>query len=57
MRSNISLDNPKASAAIQPSLANIQFLFPLRVLISPLCANMRIGCERFQLGNVFVEKR
>jgi hypothetical protein len=34
-----------------------QFLFPLRVLISPLWPKTRIGCARSQLGKVFVENR
>ena len=37
--------------------ACIQFTLPRSVLISPLCEMYRYGCERDQLGKVFVEKR
>ena len=39
-----------------PCRANIQFMFPRRVLISPLWHINRLGWARSQLGNVFVEK-
>jgi len=50
-----SLDRPSSLHFKRPSRAFIQFLFPLRVLISPLCPKTRIGCARSQLGKVFVE--
>ena len=34
-----------------------QFRFPRRVLISPLCANIRNGCASAHVGNVVVLKR
>ncbi len=39
------------------SRARIQFLLPWTVLISPLCATYRYGCDRGQDGNVLVENR
>ena len=38
-----------------PSLAFIQFLFPIIVFISPLWAKYLKGCAKSQVGNVFVE--
>ena len=46
------LSLPPSIAAAAASTACSQ---PLSVLISPLCATMRIGCARSQLGNVLVE--
>ena len=39
------------------SRASIRSMLPRMVLISPLCAIMRYGCARSQLGVVLVEKR
>ena len=39
------------------SRARIQFLLPCTVLISPLCATYRYGCDLGQDGNVLVENR
>uniref|UniRef100_A0A0A9ERY2 Uncharacterized protein n=1 Tax=Arundo donax TaxID=35708 RepID=A0A0A9ERY2_ARUDO len=50
-----SFVRPSFSLSMRPSRAVIQFLFPLRVLISPLWPKTRIGCARSQLGKVFVE--
>ena len=47
----------KRSACIVSSRASILSAFPFIVLISPLCTISRLGCARFQLGMVFVEKR
>ena len=45
------------SEASSASRARIQLRLPITVLISPLCAMNRNGCDNGQLGNVFVEKR
>jgi hypothetical protein len=45
------------SVCIVSSRASILSTFPLIVLISPLWTMSRLGCARFQLGMVFVEKR
>lgn len=42
------------SVSNPPSRALTQLMFPRRVLISPLCPSMRIGCARGHLGIVFV---
>src|SRR3546814_12479556 len=39
------------------SRARIQFRLPITVLISPLCAMKRNGCDSGQLGKVLVENR
>jgi hypothetical protein len=42
---------------IKDSCAAIHALFPLMVLISPLCAIMRNGCASSHAGNVLVLNR
>jgi hypothetical protein len=49
--------SPKRSLASCDSLARIQLMLPLRVLISPLWAIRRNGWARSQLGKVLVENR
>jgi hypothetical protein len=45
------------SLASMLSRARIQFRLPFTVLISPLCAINRNGCDSGQDGNVLVENR
>ena len=52
---NSSMFSPQTAEAISCSRARVQFLFPKRVLISPLCAIIRYGCASLQVGKVFVE--
>ena len=51
------MESPYKLDANEPSLALIQLIFPLIVLISPLCDIQRLGIARSQLGKVLVEKR
>ena len=46
---------PNSAEAILISWLFIQLMLPLRVLISPLCANMRKGCASHHCGKVLVE--
>ena len=45
------------SESSSASRARIQLRLPITVLISPLCAMNRNGCDSGQLGKVLVEKR
>ena len=54
---NLAVSSPRYGDFSNPSLARIQFLFPLRVLISPLWHIWRSGWALLQDGNVFVENR
>ena len=47
--------SPKVALAMRISWLFIQFILPLRVLISPLWANMRKGCANHHCGKVLVE--
>ena len=47
--------SPSSSLSSCDCRACIQLRLPRTVLISPLCAIMRIGCASGQLGNVLVE--
>ena len=49
--------SPKRCEWTPPSRTRIQFTFPRSALISPLWQMKRYGCERGQVGKVFVEKR
>ena len=51
----LARSSPKSSDASCDSRALIQLTLPRSVLISPLCAIIRYGCESSQLGKVFVE--
>ena len=57
MGNNLSISSPNNLDFITPSLALIQFLLPLKVLISPLCAANLNGWALSQDGKVLVEKR
>ncbi len=48
---------PISSLSSSASRARIQLRLPITVLISPLWAMKRNGCDSGQLGNVFVENR
>jgi len=50
-------DSRSSAHPIAPSRARIQLALPLRVLISPLCPSIRMGCARCHAGNVLVLKR
>ena len=45
----------KKGCVILGSCALIQFIFPFKVLISPLCAKTLNGCAKDHVGNVLVE--
>ena len=47
--------SPRRGENINPPRECIQFLFPRKVLISPLWHIIRMGCARSHEGNVFVE--
>ena len=63
MRPGVQIGNSRSrspgirSVASSASRARIQLRLPMTVLISPLCAMKRNGCDSGQLGNVFVENR
>ena len=57
MGNSFSRSAPNSGLFIIPWRANIQFMLPRSVLISPLWAMYRLGWARSQLGNVFVENR
>ena len=54
---SFEIESPYKSDDNEPSLALIQLMFPLIVLISPLCDMHRLGMARSQLGKVLVENR
>ena len=54
---NLAVSSPRYGDFSKPSRARIQFLLPLKVLISPLWHIWRSGWALLQDGNVFVLKR
>ena len=50
-----SASSPRKLDAIRISWLRIQFMLPLRVLISPLWASIRNGCASHHCGKVLVE--
>ena len=52
-----SMKPSSGPAASRVSCDFIQLTLPWTVLISPLCASMRNGCARRQVGKVLVEYR
>ena len=51
---NHSTSFPQMGCASTASRERIQLRLPSKVLISPLCATIRNGCARNQLGEVLV---
>ena len=54
---SLAVSSPRYGDFSKPSRARIQFLFPRKVLISPLWHIWRSGCALLHEGNVFVLKR
>ena len=57
MGNTLVMSSFKKRLAMVSSRASMVSTFPRMVLISPLWRMNRLGCARFQLGEVLVEKR